>query len=389
MKKITTILFFICYYLLNLVLKVLKEFTNKNSANIIYQRFSQAPIMESLPLVGFACWAIMSIATFLTYIVIGGGLGNVTHLGWTLTQGLNFLAITGVITGVIMSLHFLFIIYNKFANILVFNENKSLQKLNFLLIPSAFFPEHDILKDILSFNSVIPTTDPFFYNMVLIFRCVFEICFILALFLIYLILIGILQYIYNRKLPILKSFLTKNISTFWKKFTYVVIILFYQIFTYLYRIRFFYQVLSVIDYLRDDNLFLSYYNAPEGIAMGRSRVLHPENYSQIITTLKLQYINPDYILYVTTFIYIIMIYFIIITIYYMLCVLTTFVYRNDKFALSFPGGPASLNLFTKCFYIKSLQNRILLLLVLYGIPFILLALSGGVLYHYINIYEIG
>jgi len=62
---------------------LLKSKTNNSSLEFSintpaeYHSFAQGPVMGSLFIAGFASWLIMSIATFLTYLVIGGGLGNV------------------------------------------------------------------------------------------------------------------------------------------------------------------------------------------------------------------------------------------------------------------------------------------------------------------------
>jgi hypothetical protein len=106
-----------------------------------YHFYTQAPITGSLslPFVGFASWLIMSIASFLTYIGIGGGLGDVyfpRNAGFTLTQGLLLTLMTGIIMSIFVGL---LAIYNnkKFiakTNICNLNEPESVSKWLYLFI---------------------------------------------------------------------------------------------------------------------------------------------------------------------------------------------------------------------------------------------------------------
>lgn len=87
----------------------LKSKTNNSSLEFSfstpadYHTAMQTPIMGSLPLAGFISWIAMSIASYLTYIGVGGGLGNIyTLLNYTLTQGLIFSIVTGLIMGLIV-----------------------------------------------------------------------------------------------------------------------------------------------------------------------------------------------------------------------------------------------------------------------------------------------
>jgi hypothetical protein len=75
--------------------------------------------------------------------------------------------------------------------------------------------------------------------------------------------------------------------------------------------------------------------------MGYSRVLHIADYSSELKYLnKIVDINPDYILYLVTILEYITTIILAFTVYYIVAVVTTFVYRKDKFALSFRGAGA-------------------------------------------------
>jgi len=123
---------------------LLKSKTNNSSLEFSintpaeYHSFAQGPVMGSLFIAGFASWLIMSIATFLTYLVIGGGLGNVYTeaggIGITLTQGLIFTFITGLIMCLLV---FLLTIYNNnYSNVAI---NKSGISVQFLVSNWSYY----------------------------------------------------------------------------------------------------------------------------------------------------------------------------------------------------------------------------------------------------------
>ncbi|RYE15719.1 MAG: hypothetical protein EOP34_02050 [Rickettsiales bacterium] len=202
-------------------------------------------------------------------------------------------------------------------------------------------------------------------------------------------LIAITIYIYNKS-PNLKSYFSKKENALWAALCLNIIPIF--IITKLifnpYG-EFFYKLINSFIIFINSGSFPYYYYNPPGLAMGSSRVLHPADYSQIVTTLNLQYINPEYILHVVTFIQYCAISVIVYIVYFIIATVTTGVYSNTKTALSLPGGPASLNLFTKYFYFKSPQARINSLLVFFGIVLILMTLASIIITHYIYMYKIG
>ncbi|RYE15125.1 MAG: hypothetical protein EOP34_04375 [Rickettsiales bacterium] len=258
-----------------------------------------------------------------------------------------------------------------------------------LLLLAYFTKSPEYGKILFPFDQVVTKTDPFFFNMSLLYLNVCEMCILLAVFLFSISLIGFSHYIYYNKLPNLKSFFSKKENAFWVMCARVSIIL---IITRLifnsYANKLYILIFSFISFI-NTGVYPHFYYNPPGLAMGSSRVLHLDSYSQIFSYFNLQYINPDYILYVVTYIKYIAIFIVVLTVYFIIATVTTYVYNTDKTALSLPGGPSSLNLFTKCFYIKSQQRRLIFLLSFFAISLILMGLAAIVLYHYLAIYYIG
>jgi hypothetical protein len=120
--------------------------------------------------------------------------------------------------------------------------------------------------------------------------------------------------------------------------------------------------------------------------MGRYRVLHIESYSWPFKYLnKIVDLNPDYILVYISFIKYFFIFIFVTLIYIGIACFTTGIYSQDKWALSLPGGPASLNLITK-FYLKKPFKSVFGVLVIITL---MLILVSYLLYVYINIYVKG
>lgn len=259
-----------------------------------------------------------------------------------------------------------------------------------LLLLAYFTESSEYGQILLPFDPIVLTkADPFFFNMCLLYLNVCEFCILFAVFLLFISPIAISIYTYN-KLPNLKSYFSKKENILWARLwlNVIPIIIINKLIFNPYGSRFYLLIKSFIVFINTGSFSYYYYNPP-GLAMGRSRVLHPADYTHIATYFNFQYINPDYILHVVTFIKFIAIFIIAYTVYFIIATVTTAVYSDNKDALSLPGGPASLNLFTKCFYFKSQQARINNLLLFSAIVLILLVLTSFVLYHYINIYHLG
>jgi hypothetical protein len=260
-----------------------------------------------------------------------------------------------------------------------------------LLVLAYFTKSTEYGQILLPFDPIIVTkADPFFFNMCLLYLNVCEFCIILAVFLLAMSLIAISIFIYNKS-PNLKSYFSKKENALWAVLCFNIIptLLIIKLIFNPYSDRFYKLINSFIIFINSGSFPYYYYYNPPGLAMGSSRVLHPADYSQIVTTLNLQYINPEYILHVVTVIQYCAISVIVYIVYFIIAVVTSGIYTKDKWALSIQGEPTSCNFFTKYFYFKSPQARVKSVLVFFGIVLILMTLASIILYHYIYMYKIG
>lgn len=260
-------------------------------------------------------------------------------------------------------------------------DNKPTQNQTYFLFPFFFFNSNTC--EMIMANIGISHTDPFIFNLGLLYANICLIGFLFYTFTAYVGICGIIYYIYSNKLNRLKSFIEKIKILEWCLFAVVTAALIFRLNMFIRELL--YNISEIITFINTHNL-IQLYNSPS-LAMGKYRVLHIADYSLPLNYLnKIVNLNPDYILTYITFIKYFLLFIIAVIIYMFIACTTTAIYSQNNVALSLPGGPGTLNLFTKCFYFKKLYKSLFIILV---IMFILIIIVAYLLFVYLNIYVKG
>lgn len=260
-------------------------------------------------------------------------------------------------------------------------DNKPTQNQTYFLFPFFFFNSNTC--EMILANIGISQTDPFIFNLGLLYANICLIGFYFYTFIAYMGLCGIIYYIYNNKLNSLKSFIEKIKILEWSLFTVLTAAVIFRLNMFIRELL--YNIYEIITFLNTRNL-IELYNS-SSLAMGKYRVLHIADYSWPLNYLnKIVDLNPDYILTYVTFIKYFLLFIIAVIIYMFIACITTAIYSQNNIHLSLPGKPDTLNLITKCFYLKKLYKSLFIILV---IMFILIIIVAYLLFVYINIYVKG
>lgn len=263
--------------------------------------------------------------------------------------------------------------------------NKPLQGGFGFLFPFLLFNTITYKDIMVNMGISLTYIDPFIFNLCSLYVTCCQVCCLFTIITIGLGLCGMFNYIYTYKLKFLKTIIDNNKNLKWGLNVVVVGTLSYIFIGNMHAL--YGYITQAIDIIKSNHIQHFYYNPP-GLAMGTSRVLHiaeyswPLNYIERVLGFDL---NPRYLLNFISFVKTFYLWIIIVICYMLIACLTTGIYSQDKMALSLPGGPATLNLITKCFYIK---NPYKLYLILVLITLMLIWVSY-LLYIYINIYVIG